>query len=116
MNHISQTVMIHKEKVARREIGVLTANKITSRQYKIIAPANPEKPIKYVRKTVDYTIFDDLGHGVKSIGTPKSKKGGSQSSIHSSGASSVGSGLISAVVGPAPTTKPPTPPQVGRTE
>lgn len=55
MNHISQTVMIHKEKVARREIGVLTANKSTNRQYKIIAPANPEKPIKYVRKPIDYT-------------------------------------------------------------
>lgn len=55
MNHIAQTVMIHKEKVARREIGVLTANKSTTRQYKIIAPANPEKPIKYVRKPIDYT-------------------------------------------------------------
>nr|CAD7400906.1 unnamed protein product [Timema poppensis] len=55
MNHIAQTVMIHKEKIARREIGVLTANKTTSRQYKIIAPANPEKPIKYVRKPVDFT-------------------------------------------------------------
>lgn len=55
MNHIAQTVMIHKEKVARREIGVLTANKVTNRQYKIIAPANPEKPIKYVRKSIDYT-------------------------------------------------------------
>lgn len=54
MNHISQTVMIHKEKVARREIGVLTANKSTNRQYKIIAPANPEKPIKYLRKPIDY--------------------------------------------------------------
>jgi len=47
--------MIHKEKVARREIGVLTANKTTNRQYKIIAPANPEKPIKYVRKPIDFT-------------------------------------------------------------
>lgn len=46
--------MIHKEKVARREIGVLTATKTTSRQYKIIAPANPEKPIKYVRKPIDF--------------------------------------------------------------
>lgn len=55
MNHISQTVMIHKEKVARREIGVLTANKSTNRQYKIIAPANPEKPIKYLRKPIDYS-------------------------------------------------------------
>lgn len=115
MNHISQTVMIHKEKVARREIGVLTANKMTSRQYKIIAPANPEKPIKYVRKSIDYSIFDDIGHGIKSAGTPKSKRGGSQSSVHSLGASSTGSNLIVAMVGPAPTTKPPTPPQVGRT-
>lgn len=55
MNHIAQTVAIHKEKVARREIGVLTANKVTNRNYKIIAPANPEKPIKYVRKSIDYT-------------------------------------------------------------
>lgn len=46
--------MIHKEKVARREIGVLTANKSTNRTYKIIAPANPEKPIKYVRRAIDY--------------------------------------------------------------
>lgn len=60
MNHISQTVMIHKEKVARREIGVLTANKSTTRQYKIIAPANPEKPIKYVRKPVDYNSKLDV--------------------------------------------------------
>lgn len=55
MNHITQTVMIHTEKVARREIGVLTANKSTTRQYKIVAPANPEKPVKYVRKPIDYT-------------------------------------------------------------
>ena len=116
MNHISQTVMIHKEKVARREIGVLTANKMTSRQYKIIAPANPEKPIKYVRKIIDYTIFDDVGHGIRGIGTPRAKqRGGSQSSVQSLGASSTGSGLASAIVGPAPTTKPPTPPQAGRT-
>ncbi|XP_075223906.1 abl interactor 2-like [Lycorma delicatula] len=58
MNHIAQTVMIHKEKVARREIGVLTANKTTNRQYKIIAPVNPEKPIKYVRKSIDYNVRD----------------------------------------------------------
>lgn len=29
MNHIAQTVSIYKEKVARREIGVLTANKVS---------------------------------------------------------------------------------------
>ena len=47
-------VSIHKEKVARREIGVLTTNKTTSRQYKILAPSNLEKPIKYVRKPIDF--------------------------------------------------------------
>ena len=31
INHISQTVGIHKEKVARREIGVLTTNKCSNR-------------------------------------------------------------------------------------
>lgn len=48
------------------EIGVLTANKISTRQYKIVAPLNPEKPIKYVRKPIDYSILDDIGHGLHS--------------------------------------------------
>ena len=53
--------MIHKEKVARREIGVLTTNKNTTRQHKIIAPANPEKPMKYTRKQIDYAVLDEIG-------------------------------------------------------
>ncbi|XP_030641814.1 abl interactor 2a isoform X1 [Chanos chanos] len=65
VNHISQTVDIHKEKVARREIGILTTNKNTSRTHKIIAPANPERPVRYIRKPIDYNILDDIGHGVK---------------------------------------------------
>lgn len=109
MNHISQTVMIHREKVARREIGVLTANKSTNRQYKIIAPANPEKPIKYVRKPIDYSIYDEIGHGARSNGTPKQKqRGSSHGSIQSLNS------MVGNSVGPAPTTKPPTPPQVSR--
>lgn len=60
-----QTVDIHKEKVARREIGILTTNKNTSRTHKIIAPANPERPVRYIRKPIDYSILDDMGHGVK---------------------------------------------------
>uniref|UniRef100_A0A8C6K6C5 Abl-interactor 2b n=1 Tax=Nothobranchius furzeri TaxID=105023 RepID=A0A8C6K6C5_NOTFU len=62
INHISQTVDIHKEKVARREIGILTTNKNTSRTHKIIAPANPERPVRYIRKPVDYSLLDDMGH------------------------------------------------------
>lgn len=56
---------IHKEKVARREIGILTTNKNTSRTHKIIAPANPERPVRYIRKPIDYSSLDDIGHGVK---------------------------------------------------
>ncbi|XP_068631161.1 abl interactor 2 [Battus philenor] len=103
MNHIAQTVAIHKEKVARREIGVLTANKVTPRQYKIIAPANPEKPIKYVRKSIDYTALDDIGHGARwnggSSGTPRGRR-----SVSAQGSATL----------PAPTTKPPTPPAAVR--
>ncbi|XP_016365911.1 abl interactor 2-like isoform X4 [Sinocyclocheilus rhinocerous] len=65
INHISQTVDIHKEKVARREIGILTTNKNTSRTHKIIAPANPERPVRYIRKPIDFSLLDDVGHGVK---------------------------------------------------
>ncbi len=56
---------IHKEKVARREIGILTTNKNTARTHKIIAPANIERPVRYIRKPVDYNVLDDVGHGVK---------------------------------------------------
>lgn len=60
-----QTVDIHKEKVARREIGILTTNKNTARTHKIIAPANMERPVRYIRKPIDYNVLDDVGHGVK---------------------------------------------------
>ncbi|KAM6152794.1 abl interactor 2 isoform 3-T3 [Erethizon dorsatum] len=75
INHISQTVDIHKEKVARREIGILTTNKNTSRTHKIIAPANLERPVRYIRKPIDYTVLDDIGHGVK-VSTQNMKMGG----------------------------------------
>ncbi|XP_048863433.1 abl interactor 2a isoform X10 [Brienomyrus brachyistius] len=75
INHISQTVDIHKEKVARREIGILTTNKNTSRTHKIIAPANPERPVRYIRKPIDYNSLDDIGHGVK-VSTQNMKMGG----------------------------------------
>ncbi|CAD7084509.1 unnamed protein product [Hermetia illucens] len=106
MNHIAQTVMIHKEKVARREIGVLTANKVSCRQYKIVAPINPEKPIKYVRKPIDYSLLDEIGHGVNSSGSRQKHRGSSQGSIQSLS--------TNPSVGPPPTTKPPTPPNMAR--
>lgn len=56
---------ICKEKVAQREIGILTANKNTSRTYKTIAHANMEHPVSYVWKPTDHRVLDNLGHGVE---------------------------------------------------
>ncbi|XP_030637257.1 abl interactor 2b isoform X2 [Chanos chanos] len=94
INHISQTVDIHKEKVARREIGILTTNKNTSRTHKIIAPANPERPVRYIRKPIDYSLLDDLGHGVK-VNAQNMKAGTTPRTA-------------------APTQKPPSPPGPGK--
>ncbi|XP_035767215.1 abl interactor 1a isoform X2 [Neolamprologus brichardi] len=96
INHISQTVDIHKEKVARREIGILTTNKNTARTHKIIAPANMERPVRYIRKPIDYTLLDDVGHGVKQHGNNQSIRGGTLSRTN------------------PPTQKPPSPPMSGR--
>ncbi|XP_075685942.1 abl interactor 2 isoform X25 [Rhinoderma darwinii] len=100
INHISQTVDIHKEKVARREIGILTTNKNTSRTHKIIAPANLERPVRYIRKPIDYTFLDDTGHGVKwllrfKVSTQNMKMGGLPRTT-------------------PPTQKPPSPPMTGK--
>ncbi|XP_061632178.1 abl interactor 1-like isoform X18 [Phyllopteryx taeniolatus] len=103
INHISQTVDIHKEKVARREIGILTTNKNTSRTHKIIAPANPERPVRYIRKPVDYSLLDDMGHGVKWLQRFKA----SAQSMKAGG----GGGLPRTN---PPTQKPPSPPMSGK--
>ncbi|XP_052398972.1 abl interactor 1 isoform X9 [Carassius gibelio] len=101
INNISQTVDIHKEKVARREIGILTTNKNTSRTHKIIAPANLERPVRYIRKPLDFTVLDDVGHGVKWL---KAKQHGNNQSVRG--------GTLSRTN--PPTQKPPSPPLAGR--
>lgn len=70
VNHLNQTVMIHKEKVARKEIGLLTTNKTTSRppgvrQPGIIFPEQAEKTPKYQRQPIKFDVFDGLGHAYK---------------------------------------------------
>ncbi|KAF4788484.1 abl interactor 1 [Turdus rufiventris] len=92
---VDKTVDIHKEKVARREIGILTTNKNTSRTHKIIAPANMERPVRYIRKPIDYTVLDDVGHGVKH-GNNQPARTGTLSRTN------------------PPTQKPPSPPMSGR--
>ncbi|XP_049609232.1 abl interactor 2b isoform X16 [Syngnathus scovelli] len=102
INHISQTVDIHKEKVARREIGILTTNKNTSRTHKIIAPANQERPVRYIRKPIDYSLLDDMGHGVKWLQRFKAS------------AQSMKAGAGGLPRTNPPTQKPPSPPMSGK--
>jgi hypothetical protein len=61
LNDLSEDTNVHKEKVARREIGTLTTNKTLGRQPLFIKPNNPEKLVRYVRKPLDYSILDDIG-------------------------------------------------------
>ncbi|CDQ56234.1 unnamed protein product [Oncorhynchus mykiss] len=110
INHISQTVDIHKEKVARREIGILTTNKNTSRTHKIIAPGNMERPVRYIRKPIDYTLLDDVGHGVKVRAPPFSNP--SQHGNNQPARGGGGGGTLSRTN--PPTQKPPSPPMAGR--
>ncbi|XP_078080072.1 abl interactor 1-like [Mustelus asterias] len=70
VNFISQKVEMHKEKVARREIGLFAVPKTTPRIAKIIPPTNPVQREKYTRKPIVYTILDDTGHGVKEASHP----------------------------------------------
>jgi len=65
LNDLSEDTNVHKEKVARREIGTLTTNKTLGRQPLFIKPNNPEKLVRYIRKPLDYSILDDIGHGVR---------------------------------------------------
>ncbi|XP_076437498.1 abl interactor 2-like isoform X3 [Babylonia areolata] len=104
VNHLSQIVMIHKEKVARREIGVLTTNRTASRpmgvKSGILFPEQTERPIKYTRKAIDYSSLDDIGHGVRPQSQSTTPRTGRSPSVSSSSSGSQ-----------APTTRPPTPPQ-----
>ncbi|CAM6005010.1 unnamed protein product [Sphagnum balticum] len=61
VHEIDQIINIHKEKVARREIGQLTTNKIIRPQHKIVQPSEPEPQRRYVRQAIDYSLLDDIG-------------------------------------------------------
>lgn len=54
-----------KEKVARQEIGVLTASCKIPYVQKMVPPARPEEPnFEYERVPISYTSLDAVGHGV----------------------------------------------------
>jgi len=100
LSQLQQELKIHQEKVARREIGALTTNKNIQRQLKVKKPDVEEKPVKYIRKPIDYSLLDDIGHGIKMTSRNLGRQS-SYSSTHSSSGSDIRG---------APTIKPPTPP------
>lgn len=121
INFISQKVLFHKEKVARREIALLTSAKTAERLPKVLVPANKEKQAKYSRKPIDFSILDDIGHGIKVAPQPIYHSSNNLSS-RMSGVQTLGPKSSMSMSqyhsyntlggsGPAPTTKPPTPPQ-----
>ncbi|XP_045068523.1 ABI family, member 3a isoform X2 [Coregonus clupeaformis] len=78
VNLIGQTVDMHREKVARREIGAFTTAKRVPRSHKIIPPATGKEPKpKYTRSPITYSDLDTLGHGMKDSGKMLGKAGSS---------------------------------------
>ena len=65
-------VDIHKEKVARREIGQLASAKNVVRAHKIQTPSQKERQQKYVRIKLDLNSLDQVGHGIKTGDTTSS--------------------------------------------
>lgn len=114
INHISETVDIHKEKVARREIGVLASTKSTGRTHRIIAPAEQEKPVRYSRRTTDYSLLDQLGHGVKTSDRQDSRRRQSSKKVKPQQQQAANRGSqrqpVAGTTRRAPLIKPPPPP------
>ncbi|XP_034566559.1 ABI family, member 3a isoform X2 [Notolabrus celidotus] len=79
INLIGQTVEMHKEKVARREIGVFTAVRRVPRTHKILPPSQPPAGTQprppYSRRPINYQQLDSLGHGVKVSGKQSDRTG-----------------------------------------
>uniref|UniRef100_UPI0037E84888 ABI family, member 3a isoform X2 n=1 Tax=Semicossyphus pulcher TaxID=241346 RepID=UPI0037E84888 len=79
INLIGQTVEMHKEKVARREIGVFTAVRRVPRSHKILPPSQPSAGTQprppYSRRPINYQQLDGLGHGMKVSGKQSERTG-----------------------------------------
>ncbi|NXI40454.1 ABI3 protein, partial [Galbula dea] len=72
---VAQRVDMHKEKVSRREIGSLTVSKRFPSYQKIMSPPSPPCLEPYYRKPLNFSILDDIGHGIKDHSTQLSRTG-----------------------------------------
>ncbi|XP_077169972.1 ABI gene family member 3 [Paroedura picta] len=62
---VAQVVEMHKEKVARQQIGMLAVCKRFPHCQKIIYPEHLEPLEAYYRKPMNFSSLDDIGHGIK---------------------------------------------------
>ncbi|NXD86581.1 ABI3 protein, partial [Halcyon senegalensis] len=72
---VAQRVDIHKEKVSRQAIGSLTISKKFPSYQKIMAPLSPPCLEPYYRKPLNFSVLDDIGHGIKDHSTQLSRTG-----------------------------------------
>ncbi|NXW46030.1 ABI3 protein, partial [Nyctiprogne leucopyga] len=72
---VAQRVDMHKEKVSRREIGSLTISKRFPSYQKIMSPPSPPSLEPYYRKPLNFSVLDDIGHGIKDHSTQLSRTG-----------------------------------------
>lgn len=65
VHQLGQSVEMHREKVARREIGSFTAQRRVPRCHKLLPPPQPKTRPPYSRQPINFQQLDALGHGVK---------------------------------------------------
>lgn len=75
INELSTLVSFHEQKVSRRSIAhILRKKEIMplppNTKGGIVLPTRSQKKIEYIRNPVDYTILDNVGHGVKNENLP----------------------------------------------
>ncbi|XP_016310718.1 abl interactor 1-like [Sinocyclocheilus anshuiensis] len=64
VNLLTLTVGMYKEKISRKEIGVLTKQSKVPRTQKVVPPASGLEPFRTYRQVpISYTRLDKLGHG-----------------------------------------------------
>uniref|UniRef100_A0A096MB14 Abl-interactor homeo-domain homologous domain-containing protein n=1 Tax=Poecilia formosa TaxID=48698 RepID=A0A096MB14_POEFO len=81
INLIGQTIEMHKEKVARREIGAFTAVRRVPRNHKIIPPTATQPRPSYSRRPINYQQLDEIGHGISQQKKTKLRKTHSDSPV-----------------------------------
>lgn len=65
VHQLGQSVEMHREKVARREIGSFTAQRRVPRCHKLLPPTQPRPRPPYSRQPINFQLLDAVGHGVK---------------------------------------------------